>query len=165
MYPSLRIFTTLSPREGVDRLTHALNNQPAIRVSPTMTMRKQIVDGHISETCIRLFVLEGLANSFSAHFSGRFVEVDGGAVLEGKFHHTLGARIFLGVFRGFSIALGVAMSGLSLYGLFTTGQLGLILGVLIPLAFSLFMCSILPRASKLDTGRLEGFIRSAIESR
>ena len=128
-------------------------------------MRKQIVDGQISESRIRLFVLDGLVNNFSAHFSGRFVEVDGGAVLEGEFHHALTTRIFLGIFRGFAIALGVTMSGLSLYGLFTTGQLGLILGVLIPLAFTIGICLFVSRVSKLETGRLDGFIRRAIESK
>ncbi len=165
MNPSLKIFTTLSPREGVDRLTHALDNQPAIRVTPTLTMRKKIVDGQVSESHIRLFVREGLANSFSAHFSGRFVEVEGGAVLEGEFHHATMSRIHLAVVRGFAIALGVAMSALSLYGLFTTGQLGLIFGIVIPLIFTTGVCIFLPRASKLDTGRLNQFIRSAIESK
>ena len=165
MNPTLRIFTTLSPQEGVDRLTHALHNQPATRVTPTLTMRKQIVDGQISQSRIRLFVLDGLANSFSAHFSGRFVEVDGGAALEGEFHHTLMTRIHLGIFRGFSIVLGVAMSGFSLYGLFTTGQLGLILGVVFPLAFTIGMCHFTSRVSKLKTERLEGFIRGAIKSK
>jgi hypothetical protein len=162
MNPSLRISTSLSPQEGVNRLTHALENQPAIRVSPTLTMRKQIVDGHVSVSRIRLFVREGLANSYTAHFSGRFSEVDGVTVLEGEFHHAPMIRFHLALVRGFAIALGVAMSGFSLYGLFTTGQLGLVLGVVIPLAFTIGVCHFVPRVAKLETSRLDKFIRSAI---
>lgn len=165
MNPSLRIFTTLSPQEGVDRLTHALHNQSGTRVTSTLTMRKQNVDGQISKSHISLFVLEGLANSFSAHFSGRFVEVDGGAVLEGEFHHSLMTQIHLGIFRGFIIVLGAAMSSLSLYGLFTTGQLDLIFGVVIPLAFTIGICHFPSRLSRLETGLLAGFIRGAIEAK
>lgn len=121
------------------------------------------MDGQISESCIRLSVLDGLANSFSAHFSGRFVEVDGGSVLEGEFHHTLMTRIHLIVSRSFLIVLGVAMSGGSLYGLIATGKIGLILGVIFPLAFTTGCCILITRNSRLDTRRLDHFIRSAIE--
>ena len=165
MNPSLRIVTALSPEEAVNRLTHALDNQPAIRVSPTLTMRKQIVDGHVSESRIHLFVCEGLANSYTAHFSGKFSEADGRTILEGEFHHAPMIRLHLAMMRGFAIALAVAMSVVSLYGLFTTGQLGLVLGVVIPLAFTMGVFRFVPGASKLETGRLDKFIRSAIESK
>jgi hypothetical protein len=128
-------------------------------------MRKQIVDGQVSESRIRLFVREGLANGYTAHFSGKFSVADGHTILEGEFHHAPMIRIHLAMVRGFAIVLGTAMSGLSLYGLFTTGQPGLVLGVVIPLAFTVGVFRFVPRAPKLETGRLDKFIRSAIKSK